>query len=413
MVKEITPEIIPRDYGLVIRSGTNRTGPKNFLFPAKFVKGAAIIKTQSELEDQLADFNRSVQGGSYNPHLLSDDLLENPILPRDLEEAIKKIEGTFNIWRLGGEEAIRHSKFYGKSLYTEVKSSTDGRKKGAFRMVSIPAPRLLKEGYIFNINSQSEDFAFSAIKETGSKKQLLSDIERGREDKKSALVLDAYVAATLTHYARLNEDPSILPFNFIENQLLEMEALIAYYLGGERFFEINKKLLDIEGIVIDNFVNLVEKGGITIEVMKQRNKKREIELPVLKSLQYLKKVTEQDFFRSGYRKIGNYVEFKNSPSETIAELWEREAEYKSILFNANFPPLIINRYLDQKFDFFGSPNQDLNHLLSIGVFNNAFFDYSRRNTIMEISIPEIANRLQNLAPIYDKFKNNNKIKKQK
>jgi hypothetical protein len=390
-----TPEIIPLVYGPIKRTRDRIT----IIPPSQFMQGAAIIKTKKQLEEQLHELKESIQKGEYEPILLNIDDI-SALNPETLETAIKKAQGTYNLWRIGGEKAVTNLQEHGIMISAQVKSM--GRGRGAYRNVRISAPDQFGQGNFGRLYSDSKFFMWGITKEAGGKQDLEKRIEQGESGMPLYNVVDSYIAAALIFWANKNRTTDLLPVLLHNNPLLEM--LVSHYLDNKTLFEIDKALVDKPGVINPSLVQAVEKGDLTVGVMRQRKTKREIDPGVAYALIHLNNHFRKEMRQSGYRPIGYAIEFKNTPAETVAEVWKSGRNYKSLLFNKRFPPIVITRTVhDNKApDFYDDMSFELPSPREIIMtkFLIRPYDLLRRDTGAYFYVPRYADRLVDLRSLY-------------
>jgi hypothetical protein len=408
-------EILPRDYGFSALRGTEVDKRKYFIFPSKFAIGAAILKTEKQLESDLACLVKSIEDGKYHPVILPADTDMGLLTSENMEQAIKETEGVFNLWRDGGDKAVRDYKSFGSTLTAQVRSVKDGRGKGAYRKVAIGSPSVYAFGKFGQLFSGGDDFYWASPKGTGH----MPKPNDPNQLRKGTYSIDNYIAALLTKFAQdshPNNPDAYLPIGFVKNPLLGMEMLVARYLQGMSFFEIDKILVDNEEVVNPNLVDRVEKGYMRLEIMQQKKREPNIEPAILLAEAKIRAELTAWLRKEGYTPQGIYIEFKATEYETPAEAWQKEGKFKGLLFSRKFPPLIISRGVDErsqpsffaKEDFGGSP------LRSIGIRTNWMFDLQRRPTITYLDIPLAITeeRMVQLRPLYrEMLEKNATIKK--
>jgi len=329
-------------------------------------------------------------------------LSADTITPENLEQKIAEKEGAKNLWNISEENAVRIISSYGRYLVAEVKGTTDGRKTQAYRNIRTPvelAPQMEAA-----VNSDSRDFQWSFIKEARG-----SDLDGLIEPDPQVLVVDKYIAAALTAHAQATGESGILPFNFVDNPMLETEVLIEYYLNNTGFYKLNKQLLDIEDLINPDFVEAVEAGEMTVEVIRQKQRKREIPDYMLNAqivtrslfLENLRNFLQNQGDMT-LRRAGFSVEFKGTEYETISEVWQLGQTYYSLLFNQGFPPLLIKRqvYSHKEPDFFRKPDFGENPLSIFDQITEQVFDMIRTPTTTILTIPPFFPKTKQVRAAY-------------
>ncbi len=393
MVIVTTPEILPREYGVAVISGINKT----FYFPNKFARALVLKERPSLLKNFLRDLQTSVQNEKYKlvfPEI--DDYLFKEEIAQLLEEGIKKKHNTYNLWRVHDSNAVRKYKEYGDSVTAEVKSMTHGREKGAYREVKIVNPGFMGAGLVRDLFSPSSDESVVVIKEPGRVVR-----SKAAEKTHNNRIVDVYLAALQTEYSiRKHRIPyRVLPYNFLTRVELVMEVLLSYYVGKMSLYEIDKRLLGIPEIINKSLIETVQRGRGVVETERQKYKEIEIDdknVGIYWAVIDLMNQIERGLEKKGYKRNGIAVEFKDSEWEKICINYETESDLIRVLFNDGFlkkekkPPILVvhRKFTDEKeFDFFRQEKYEEPPEALIGKRQRRIDERTKKMTTMRVYSP--------------------------
>ncbi|MBI2148426.1 hypothetical protein HYU23_02005 [Candidatus Woesearchaeota archaeon] len=380
-----TPEPIPRIYGL----GTRTSAGVHVVYPpSAFMTAAVQLATSGELERDIEGWQRyrnelnkrTVEG----KHKRSDSPVfkltgklaklvdEDPKKVKEiLLEAIVRREEAMNLWvKDRYEGAIQYdpkteSPYYGiLHLTGRVASKSNARGRNAFRKVSISNPNLTTEGMlgIRELNCDCEDAYYNGIK-----------------DKLNAVFCHHSAALQLLYYAAVNgndkelvrfreklidkpEDIPALPFNITHQNsraiaYLNIEFLIARYLGKGNLFQINRKLSRLGYLLFSPAVNtMLREGRMWFEVVRQELRDVKEDPRYIRDTIGLMSRISEELKGEGYRRKGYCVEYEGTPYETLARRWTSEDGNCSIslVYNKDLPLHYIHKEaLDLEVDLYG------------------------------------------------------------
>ncbi|PIN86306.1 hypothetical protein COV19_05870 [Candidatus Woesearchaeota archaeon CG10_big_fil_rev_8_21_14_0_10_44_13] len=410
--------ILPRNYGVAIRSGSNTL----FCDPARYIIGHTIITTQPQLIKWLErwqafkkDETQKMQEGtlSYSPKFPingKEGLLQCPIedLERILVDRIQKKEGSKNLWVEGGMSAIENPRIYGRSLEGMIKSKSKG-----FNSVHINNPFVTDSGLI-----QYEDIYSSAP-------------DGDFESQKNLRVMGSHPAALETAQfmqLRLGRDFSIdygkrntrrinptLAFDFVSNPFLsslEVDVLIAHYVKGETLYSINRRLTEIFEHYSAALNRTGDVGLARFAVMRQKTKDfgRSSSYQMNEN-RWVRKIREK-ITEMGYTKMPYYtIVFKDSPYEMVAERYEKGSESIELACSFEHAPIVIKKTLQGDVNFHSTPEPyDHNPFLNMSVREgnidnsncreNVIDDCTRRRCMQTVFIPETLDMSGKMKAVY-------------
>ncbi|MFC1732470.1 hypothetical protein ACFL6I_19370, partial [candidate division KSB1 bacterium] len=423
--KSETNIVLPRNYGVVVQSGSNAC----FYDPMRYILGHVILSTQPQLFAWLEKWQKfkayeteQKNNGTlpYTPKFPVEgieDLLEIPV--EEVEDLllakIQKKEGSKNLWTVGGAGSIDRAKLYGKTLEAEIKSKSWG-----FNKVHISRPFLNGSGVI-----QHSDIYCSAP-------------EGNYESQKNLRVMCSHAAALETaQFMQLkgirnfmidygsrnikNYQP-ILAFDFVSNPFLtnlEVDALLAHYIKGEAFYKINRKLADIPDHFSAALNRTGQVGKAKFAVMRQKAKDfgrsrsyQEVETP------WANRIREK-IKNLGYKRKPFYtVVFKDSPHEMIAERYESKDGKESIelAFSFDYAPIVVKKRLYGDTNLQRLPNEypqnpflnikvDGNGIQYIGSSARTIDDCTRKECIEQVFVPKSLPISKKMLSVYSRLSN--------
>lgn len=399
--------VLPRNYGVVIESGSNMF----FYDPARYAVAYALLMTQAELLSALStwqDYKKKeteeLHNGtlSYLPRFSAQGLEQ--IMNCSLEEAeeeimagIKKTEGSMNLWVVGGKGAsgaVKNAKLYGargrETIEGDVKSKSEG-----YNNVHISNVFLTDEGYIQhrNIYSSAPDSDW----ESGAKHLMSMGCHAAALETAQYLQLTGRRDFGIDYGKRkLRRTDPALTFNFVSQEYLKrlvMDVLVARYMNKETLYQINRKLMEGEirdAIFSPGLDNTARTGRARYAVMRQQTK----EVGRSKSYQeaenaWTRKIGDKLKERGYSRQPFYTLAFTGSPWEMVAERWENGSRAVEIACSFDYAPLVLVKDLQGDVRFHSSlqPSQ-INPFLRMGAEERTFDGCSARECMQKILGPE-------------------------
>ncbi|NQV08447.1 hypothetical protein HQ529_01190 [Candidatus Woesearchaeota archaeon] len=304
-----------------------------------------------------------------------EDLSDKELLFAILER-MKGKTGAKNLYYKSGEQIFdiddkqrTYQEPHSGSVVLSARERTkdDGRKKGkGLRLVSVQDPFVSNQHPFNDIYSGSEDYFFSREKQGYLKTpQLLSTdvqalllyadrnprmirnlknlLEKRPEHKiftpihtnESQLEVLAKYSLRMDDHIAKGEQPDLTR--------LRDDILFDWLFNGTSFYEIGKKITKIPTIFDMVIADKIFEGEADLEVLVDKfifsgdsNVPQSVRVLAAKIHDYLSNV-------EGFEQDGFCIEKRDSENETIAVNYKKGEEYIRVLFNKNFPPLIIRR----------------------------------------------------------------------
>ncbi len=343
-----------------------------------------------------------------------DDLINT------ITKKIKTITGTKNLYyKSGNEFFITESKEKtsysphagGIVLTAKVRPKSDGRKKGKY-LISIEGP-FEDSKIIFNdINSGSDDFFYTEIKGGYTRGQLLTtDVQAlllyARRNPKEIRNLKSLMQRrkkarifipihTINPQLNVLKKYSVRKDYFMEKgeqselTRLRDDIIFDWLFNRTSFFEIGKKITRIPIIFDMKIADKIYDGNANFEVIPQsfifeKNK------PTPKAIKSFFNQMNHLLYRQGFKINGYCLEKRDSENETIAIDYEKNENSVRLLFNNNFPPLVLKRSIKHGRTVTPFRTEDENNKVhpfsELFMPKEVFDDKKRKRTKYEITIP--------------------------
>ncbi len=277
---------------------------------------------------------------------------------------------SYNLWRVGGEDAIQRGRrnrkrpYSGKVVLTgNVKAMERGGRGDipTHYSVNIINPFSLPEG----IYCSCEDLRWMDTKEGPVS---IDGVCTHAAALQNYAAQNPGLVRNFLNISRLGNRKFFLPFHFRESQHhnlrrygiliedlehlsaqnldlshLKIDILVDHLFDGNNYFDIGKKLLLIPHIYNPVLLDAIFAGKAFYEVIIQENVKRDIDLHQLEETKRMLSEMLSQLTSQGYKIQGYALEFKDSPWETICMNYEKDNKIVRILFNEKFPPVFIFR----------------------------------------------------------------------
>lgn len=321
-----SPEIVPRDYGLVLR----RDDDKFYFFPANHALAGALRNRPEVVSSRLGYWQRYKSGAQAYPPKFPIPLRKRGLLdPQtdvydEFREAVKAVEGTYTLVDAEPGEVFADISVKGDVLSGHVKSKSQ-RDSTKPRDYKVTVRNAFLDGHgepdVFVLDCKCPDHAYS--------------IERGGRDVNHVACI--HIAALMDEfYSRYhNEDvprravdfrsrkrSPFQPFSFADNWVyrdgrwefkhadlaaLEMDVWIAYYIGHNGRFGINRRLLEIPDAYSPTMLEAVRRGDARYEVVKQE-RKADKDKARASALEFLHRQIDRTLKHAGFRPDGLCLE---------------------------------------------------------------------------------------------------------
>lgn len=264
----------------------------------------------------------------------------------------------------GGKEKTSYFPHAGGIVLTaKVKPKSDGRKKGKY-LISIEGP-FDDSKIIFNdINSGSEDFFYTEIKGGYTRGQLLTtdvqalllyaarnpkkikDLESLMQRRKKARIF--IPIHTINPQSDVLKKYSVKKDYFMERgeqpelTRLRDDIIFDWLFNRTSFFEIGKKITRIPIIFDMKIADKIYDGNANFEVIPQ-SFIFEKNTPTPRAIKSFFSQMNHLLYKQGFKIDGYCLEKRGSENETIAIDYEKGKDSVRLLFNKNFPPLVLKR----------------------------------------------------------------------
>lgn len=414
------PDIVPRRYCVVIKHPHG----KLMLPPDAFLIGDVLAAGRTELVTEAKEWFKHRASGRYRGLFnLSAKRYTITINDRDapkgkkkirrrlddfspadfveaLESKIRELEGSYNLWRTGGENAFLLERKQAAAAHagTIVLSGRVKSKSRGFRDPYIEGP--FQEGEIpFNdVYCNCPDF-----RET-TKKQ-------GYENIKFACVHVGGLVAMASRYPEhvrnlrtIGADKTLfVPFHTNGTvatgapdednpHSLKMDVLVERYLNRATLYNIDRALAGVPGIFDELLVKMILEGKATFEVLAQKFPFAKSDRTVPKEVKELFSAMSSFLGREGYALSGYAVEKKGSPWEAVALVYvhkDRPDSSARVVFNEKYPPVLIMRsdIKDSDCHFPDQPSNGEHPFAQLYHDSEQMDDITRRETSYRVRIP--------------------------
>jgi hypothetical protein len=334
-----TGEIIPRDYGIVLR----RKGTKTFVSPSKFAVGTLLLEKPEAIQRRIADIAQR-----------TDTSIDE--VTKALEKGIKrKREGAHILT----DNMLFDARLLGNAITAKIISKSDPE---AYHEVRIAKP------LTYGDTTQYDDVQCSCSSGFWDGVKTVQEICPHiaaltialYRDEKSRLSADENTTG-LTPSRRLPA-PS-LPFAFQEKSLgwgKRDKALTGmlhqYYTGKKKHVGINKEALASPEIYSSWLAKTIQnqQGSATYEVVRQAEKTidRDSLSTADRELYGASKALEgravQMLKKAGFKPAGYCLEFKGTPHEVVAQRFVNGFAVYSLCMRQDMPPFLVRKNLHGK-----------------------------------------------------------------
>lgn len=338
-------------------------------------------------------------------------------------EKIHTKTGAKNLYYKSGEEYFnieKEKRIWGTPyagpivLTAPVRAKADGRRKGkGIRKIEI-------EGYFetskipFNtIHSESEDFFYTLTKQGYTGGHLLttevqalllyakrnpSEIRNLENLMKSDSNLKIFTPIH-TRESQLNtlEKYTIKEDDFMEKDeqpeltRLRDDILFDWLFNGTNFFEIGKKITKIPTTVDIRLADKVYNETADFEVVVNNYIFDKSNTFIPKPVRAFFELMHKRLIWDGFKQDGYCLEKRDSENETIAMVYEKGDKSIRLLFNQNFPPLVLKRVKNPRFKVtpfrVEEKNNKIHPFSELFMPKEAFDDKTRARADYQVVIP--------------------------
>ncbi len=299
-------------------------------------------------------------------------------------------------------------------LTAPVRAKADGRRKGkGIRKIEI-------EGYFetskipFNsIHSESEDFFYTLTKQGYTGGHLLttevqalllyakrnpSKIKNLENLMKSDSNLKIFTPIhtresqlkTLEKYT-IKEDDFMKKGEQPDLTMLRDDILFDWLFNGTNFFEIGKKITKIPTIVDIKLADKVYNETADLEVVVNNYIFDKSNTFIPKPVRAFFELMHKRLIWDGFKREGYCLEKRDSENETIAMVYEKGDKSIRLLFNQNFPPLVLKRVKNPRFEVtpfrVEEKNNKIHPFSELFMQKDVFDDKTRARTDYQVVIP--------------------------
>ena len=417
------PEIEPRRYCVVIQHPHG----KLMLPPDAFFIGDVLAAGRTELANVAKGWfkhrasgryrnlfnpsaklytitinDRDAHGGKKKIRRRLDELSPADFI-RALESKIREREGSYNLWRSGGENQFLLERKQAAAAHTGtiVLSGKVKSKSRGFRDAYIEGPFQQSEIPFNDVYCTCPDF-----RET-TKKQGYENIKFTCAHVGGLVAMASRYPEHVRNLRTIGKGSNLfVPFHVdhavngaagdspdAENSLsLKMDVLVERYFNRATLYSIDRTLAGVENIFDPLLVKMIQEGKATFEVLAQKFPFTRSSTAVPREVKELFSAMSSYLAREGYQLAGYAVEKKNSPCETVALVYvhkDRPESSARVLFNKNFPPVVIMRsdIKDSNCHFPDEPSNGEHPFAQLYNDGTQMDDVTRRETSYRVRIP--------------------------
>lgn len=368
------PAIVPRRYCVVIQHPHG----KLMLPPDAFFIGDVLAAGRTELATEAKEWFKHRASGRYRGLFnLSAKRYTITINDRDaptgkkkilrrlddfspadfveaLESKIRELEGSYNLWRTGGESSFLLDRKQAAAAHTGtiVLSGRVKSKSRGFREPYVEGPFQESEIPFNDVYCTCPDF-----RET-TKKQGYENIKFACVHVGGLLAMAVRYPEQVRNLRTIGVDKTLfVPFHADgtlsgdapneDNPLsLKMDVLVERYLNRATLYSIDRALAGVQSIFDPLLVKMIPEGKATFEVLAQKFPFAKSDTTVPKEVKELFSAMSSFLGREGYALSGYAVEKKDSPWEAVAVVYthkDRPDSSARVLVSAKYPPVLIMR----------------------------------------------------------------------
>jgi hypothetical protein len=375
--KQLSGEILPRDYGLILQG--NR-GPKVFMSPAKYAIATLMLERPGQIRARLRD--KAQQEG-----LSFEDLVQK------FTQGVKRKHGTKNILNRSGRNAVQNVALYGNQYTAQVKAKSNQRK--AFYDVRISQP-IISEDYGGSVSCDCQDDRWNDVKALETlcmhAAALQVAFETDNRSGKSA-------KNNITGLVPSKRFKQFMPFGIGEYRSSAWSRLITqiaieYYIENKSYFDLNKRLLGVDKMYTPQVMPFIESSKASFGVLRQREKTAgKGNEQHAKAVKYLQQRVRSRLLSSGFHFAGYYLENKGTEHEVIAQRFvDHSAVYGLCIKNGELP-YVVRKHLGEKVSDWVSA-QDIRIDLPLSRIGEKYLsidDFTRRESLTQIILPSNEN----------------------
>jgi len=338
-------------------------------------------------------------------------------------EKIHAKTGAKNLYYKSGEEYFnieekgqrRGTPYAGSIVLTAlVKAKADGRRKGkGIRKIEIEGPFETSKILFNNVHSESEDFFYTLTKQGYTKGHLLTT------DVQALLLYAKRNPNNIKNFKRLlNENPNLkifTPIHIMVSQLNTLEKytikadyfmkkgkqpeltrlrddiLFDWLFNGTSFFEIGKKITKIPTIVDIKLADKIYNETADLEVVVNNYIFDKSNTFIPKPVRAFFELMHKRLIWDGFKQDCYCLEKRDSENETIVMVYEKGDESIRLLFNKNFPPLVLKRVKNPRFKVtpfrVKEKNNKIHPFSELFMPKLVFDDKTRARTYYQVVIP--------------------------
>ena len=323
-----TGEILPRDYGIVLRLKKDRL----FISPSRYAIGQLILETPQEIRARL-------QEKAQNENISLEEVTKAFVA------GVVKKERTKNILNFGRRRALLNVTPYTPATYhAQVKSKGNG------------APAWY-DVHVFN-PSMDGGFDYEGVR---------CDCKDNFWDEVKNLDVMCVHGAALElalyhdHHSRISADENItglkpqerlqnpsLPFNL---RSVITDILFDYYVEGKSHGDINRRVLDNPAVFTPALESAFADHKATFYALRQRERETtsytESDRRYHGAVKALEGRIEEEFEHRKFKRSGYGLEFKGTEHEVVAKRYRHGDTVYSLCIPAYAPPFFVKKHLGE------------------------------------------------------------------
>lgn len=375
--------IIPRDYGMAIKSGSDRI----FISPLKYALGGLILEDNNSLDNKLRVY--AGRNGYGEDEFVAEFM-----------NSLKRKRFDKKLFDLDYRSVVGNVSEYSRSFFAQVASKSDA---DYIHEVQLGFNETGCGDVVYSSSRcDCRDSFWMDFKRRSSMCPHLSALEIALNfDSKSRLSSKENITGLKPSQ---RQGFANLPFNLFERGSGQMyiELLVDYFLESKSMYEVDRKALELTELYADSLEKIISNSDsaefTVIRQQEQRSSANESQKRIAGATRALNKRIVGMLKKRGFRFEGYGLEFKGSNYESVSQRYKQGNVVYSISTQEDFPPIIVKKMLGEKLTNIHSKDDDYRHPLIRTSNYECVDDSTRREALTKVIIPDSQTRSEIFVP---------------